>query len=275
LLKIFHIWNTAGVAGRLAFYMDKRFFTKSTVVYSKSNDIFTLHRGGDLVDHKGRWFYLYCFIKSFGSNVIHIHGMDKIYLLLALQFYRILLGKKIIMHYHGTKVRGRWHEKKYVGWLVDKFLVSTSDLLEGSPMGTSWVPNVIDEELFDPANHKMKTNKAFHVDLFAEDVAKLYADQYGLELVVRYNRNDNALPQVEFGNLLGSFAYYVDVKRDYIKHEKILEAMSLTGLEALYSGSVVIDWKGELVSKFPDEHLSENVIPKLYRHYLRLFGWKC
>jgi len=115
---------------------------------------------------------------------------------------------------------------------------------------------------------------AFHVDRFASDEAWDYAKEYDLELICM-NRDNQFLKHEVFLESLSSYEYYIDVKRDFPGHKaegKILEAMSLTGLEALALGCKVIDWKGEVHEGLPPEHRSENVAKLLHEFYS--WGWK-
>ena len=125
--------------------------------------------------------------------------------------------------------------------------------------------------MFDPKNHPIKIEKAFHVDRYASDVASKYVDKWGLDLVV-HDRDNNALAHEEFAKTLIKYEYYVDVKRDYDK-KNILEALSLTGLEALASGCKVINWKGKIIKGLPEEHRAKNVAKTWWDIYFELhFG---
>jgi hypothetical protein len=136
-----------------------------------------------------------------------------------------------------------------------------------------------------------KIPMAFHVDRYASDVAMEYAERFGLELVV-HDRDTMPMPHaaflamiaqythfinVERSAFLGQVAkhqYYIDVKRDYpgtLFENKVLEAWSLTGLEALALGNKVIDWKGLMREGLPREHRSRNITDNLYQIYSEMF----
>ena len=213
-----------------------------------------------------------------------------------MKYYRMLNPKKkIIIHLHGTKIRGRWNEYKDLKY-ADQIIVSTPDLLEGSPEGTEYLPNPVDEELILNIKQAMKgipkERKAFHVDRFATDKAIEYAAKYDLELVV-FDRDKTPLPHAEFLAMVGKYRYfinverssylgnvakhqyYIDVKRDYpgsLYENKVLETYSLTGLEALALGCNVINWDGKIRKRLPHEHRSENIVKKLHGIYQELLG---
>lgn len=227
-----------------------------------------------------------CFFYARDFDIIHVHsGID--WLPYFGCGYR---KKKLVIHLHGTKIRGRWDEYPNL-YYADQIIVSTPDLLEGAPEGTVYLPNPVDEELCEIVRgsmlHVPKIQKAFHVDRYASDVAMKYAEQLGVELEI-FDRDETPLPHAEFleriaghryfinverSKYLGAVAkhrYYVDVKTDYpgtLYENKILEAFSMTGLEALAMGVDVVDWRGSLHLKFPDEHRSFNVAMKLHEIY--------
>jgi len=60
--------------------------------------------------------------------------------------------------------------------------------------------------------------------------------------------------------------YYIDVKREH-KDGQVLEAMSLTGLEALFLGCKVINWKGDIIKKFPEIHKGRRIAKQLHELY--------
>ena len=63
------------------------------------------------------------------------------------------------------------------------------------------------------------------------------------------------------------YEYYIDVKRDFHGGKDILQATSLTGFEALFSGCILIDWKGDMITSYPEDHKSECVVRRLYKIY--------
>ena len=261
-LKVLHFWNTAGVGGYIAKYMDQYCGTQSLAVMRKSCDPFNLMQKGKVYDERAAIFVLRRILAARKFDVLHIHSSEKF-----IRFLKVIYPKKkIILHYHGTRIRGKWKEKKKYWSYADEILVSTPDLLEGAPKNTIYVPNIIDEDLFSAFSHNQKMCAAFHVDRFASDIAKKYATKYNLELVI-YNRDKNPLDHNEFAKKISQYEYYIDVKRDFHDGKKILQATSLTGFEALFSGSILIDWKGNMITSYPEDHRAENVVRRLYKIY--------
>jgi hypothetical protein len=285
--KVVHFWNICGIGGLLARYMDRHFDYETVAIdrghankYSHNNE------KTEVWNNRAAVWLTRCMMYSRKFDIIHVHSGIQ-----WLKWYRMLNpGKPIIIHLHGTKIRGRWGEWPDLAH-ADRINVPTPDLLHGPTEGTIYLPNPIEEELILKVKEAMKDipriNKAFHVDRYATDKAQEYADRYGLELVI-FDRDETPLPHAAFLGMMAQYAYfinverskflgavakhqvYVDVKRDYpgtLYENKILEAWSLTGLEALGLGCKVIDWKGQMNVGLPHEHRSFNIASKLHEVY--------
>lgn len=291
MIKVGHFWNICGIGGLLARYLDDYYpgEYESVAIDRGHADVYSQNNEKTLVWHNRAMVWLAkCFWYARKLDIIHVHiGVQ------WLKYYRNFYpGKKLIIHLHGTKIRGRWNQEAEV-LLADGILVSTPDLLEGAPEGTMYIPNPVDEELIarirckQRMNGRYKDGLAFHVDRFAPDVAKEYAEARGLELKV-FDRDKDFRQHREFLELVasheyyinverfrfldevGSHEYYIDVKRDfpgYAYEDRVLEAFSLTGLEALALGCKVIDWKGDVHEGLPKEHTGKEIAKKLDEFY--------
>lgn len=288
--KVGHFWNICGIGGLLARYLDKYYpgQYESVAIDRGHADVYSQNNEKSLVWHNRAAVWLArCFFYARKLDIIHVHvGIQ------WLPYYRKLYPrKKLVIHVHGSKIRGRWHLEPNVN-LADGILVSTPDLLEGSPAGSFYLPNPIDQQLIAKIRKSVKERipDAFHVDRYAVDVALKYARQNDIKLKV-FNRDETPLPHaafltemakheffinVERSRFLQELArheFYVDVKRDYPGYayeEKVLEAFSLTGLEALALGCKVIDWKGEIHKGLPVEHRGDLISRRLNYFYQRM-----
>ena len=284
-----HFWNICGIGGLLARYLDDYYpgQYESVAIDRGHADVYSQNNEKSLVWHNRAMVWLArCVWYARKLDIIHIHvGVQ------WLPYYRRLYpGKKLIIHLHGSKIRGLWDENPNVNY-ADACIVSTPDLLEGSPAGTVYLPNPVDEELImkvlDSREGKDRCPGAFHVERYAPDVAKEYAEANDLELTI-FNRDETPLPHPEFLMLmakhefyinversrflqeLASHEFYIDVKRDFPGYKfenKVLEAFSLTGLEALALGCKVIDWKGKIHEGLPAEHTGKEIAKTLNEFY--------
>lgn len=266
--KVLHIGNTAGVPGYLSYFMTNYFDINCLVLMRSRYDPYNF--ANEFVKKfncKAKEFYLRCWFYGLFYDIIHIHGSDEILKMFKSSFLH--RNKKLVIHYHGTDIRGLWENKKNRWIYADKILVSTPDLLKDSPTGTEYLPTVINEKLcaFFKSNRKFN-NSAFHTYQEATDKALEYAGKYRLRLHIQ-NRSLDPLSHEVFLKRLSRYEYYIDVKK---RNKKILEAMSLTGLEALYMGVKLVRWDGERRYKFPNKHLLINVCEKLYNIYKDLMN---
>lgn len=257
-MKVLHLGNTAGVGGYLAEFMAEYHEIKSLVLIPRYNLFRLSTEFVKNLDCKYKEFFVRCWLKGLFFDIIHIHGEDKTLKILKQIFpYK---NKKIIIHYHGSDIRGRWKEKRDRWQYADKIIVSTPDLLEGSPEGVEYLPNVIDEKICSLYKRRSKeVDSCFHVYHESSEIAVDYFSNYGVRLIIHHAKFE-PLNHFDFLDRLSSYEYYIDVKK---RNGKILEALSLTGLEALFMGVKVIKWDGSLISEFPDQHRSINVASKL------------
>lgn len=265
-LKVLHIGSTAGIGGYLANFMSEYYDVDSLVMIRTRYDPYNF--SNEFVksfDCSFKEFLFRCWIKGLFYDIIHIHGSDKV-----LKIFKLTLpykNKKIIIHYHGSDIRNKWRMKEYRWKYADKIIVSTPDLLEGSPDGTEYLPNVINEKLCSTYRLNKKYRKSsFHVYHKAMDKALEYSKKYKLRLNIHHIKR-NPLKHFDFLKQLSMYEYYIDVKK---RKGNFLKAISLTGLEALYMGVKLIMWDGKRVYRFPTKHLSINVCNKLNLVYNEL-----
>ncbi len=175
LMRILHIWNTAGVGGLIARYMDRYYGTESFCVMRSSHDPFDLMTKGKVYDEKAIKWYIRIILMSRKYDVLHLHGLDNL-----ISIFKLLYpSKKIIIHYHGSKIRNKWDTRKRYWKSADHILVSTPDLLEGSPKNAIYIPNIIDEDLVKSiSGSPKKKGSAFHVDRFARARARVLEYPY-------------------------------------------------------------------------------------------------
>lgn len=266
MFKVLHIWNSAGVSGYLAYFMKEYYNVDSLVMNRIKFDPYNLsNEFVNNIDCSFKSFVFRCWIRGLFYDIIHIHAEDKILKL----FKQTLLyrNKKIIIHYHGKNIRNRWEEKEHRWIYADKIIVATPDLLEGAPKGTEYLPNIIDERLCELYKRNKKYNgSSFHVYQEANYTALEYANKYNLRFSVHHPKR-YPMNHSEFLKRLSMYEYYIDVKR---REGNILEAMSLTGLEALFMGVKVIRFDGKRLYSFPLKHSSVKVCSKLNKIYKEL-----
>jgi len=253
-LRVLHVWNTAGIGSIIAKYQKMLLGWDTWVIMRKEWDKFGMTTYGELLDVSGKRFILKALFMARKYDVIHVHALDKIVPLLKLLYPR----KTIILHYHGSNIRGKWNSrKKYWRW-ADLLLISTPDLLEGAPKHAIYLPNPVDTELFKPMPELRKTNTGLYIIKHqrGENIewARRIAEKLSIKLTI-VDRDVNPIPYMELPRFLNHFEYYID--RNYIP------SLSKTALEALACGLKVVRWDDKVIENLPPEHKPENVIYKL------------
>lgn len=263
-MKILHFFNPAAVASVLAKYTDKIYGTESNVVMTERWDKRVRPTYYGEVWDTNKYTFAFKFLyEARRYDIIHVHYHDNMLMPL-----RQLYNKKgLIMHYHGTDIRDRWESKFDNHRFAKRILVSTPDLLDGSDWAAApveYLPNPVDTELFYNRNEE-RLPTALHFQYHADELAKEYTDSRGLDLETL--SRGQTTPHLQMPQLLNQYEYYIDVKRNAIKHRSLLEAMSKTGLEALACGCKVIRWDGKIIEGLPDQHRPENVVKRLHEIY--------
>jgi hypothetical protein len=272
-MKIMHIWNTAGIGGLIARYMDRMKGTDSSSYMWDRWDPFdmgtekTINYKTILGNKLGKLKTPTLVRTARHYDVIHNHGLEGLTPWLRLLYPK----KKIILHYHGTRIRGKWKEKKKFWRYADTILVSTPDLLEGAPVGVLYVPNLLDWDTIDRLREdgEERTEGALTVSRWCDNEAREIARANGLRLTI-HDREKVPLPHKTFLTVMSTFTHYIDIKRDFLTGpgtDQILRAHSLTGLEALGLGLTVYNWDGEVSEIDIENHRPENVIPILWEIY--------
>ena len=204
-MKVLHINDQAGVACILAKYqryngMESKVLSPNSILTNYKFDkfgIFKFYR--EYVDIiQGSNYIDYCISEAKDADIIHIHSMEELVVKMRKTFGN---SKKIILHYHGTDIRGlrpnfsplqnmRTRTKLFaakvryklrllhMGYyrslatvriesqkLADEILVSTSDLLSLLP-NAKYLPNPVDVEHFSKDNadiNKFNDNDALTI----------------------------------------------------------------------------------------------------------------
>lgn len=175
--------NLAGQTSILARYLRKAGASATSLVFTKNKFGYSADVFFPLSDYPRivRYFIkVPYFLKSlFQFDVFHFHGGSSLFSGTSdLPIYRFL-GKKVVMHFHGSEIRNpqliiaRGEDGKvpptqttdqiarleFLRKYVDKFIVSTPDLLEIVPEA-AYLPNSVGEEWFSYKRPKKK-NKNF------------------------------------------------------------------------------------------------------------------
>ena len=310
-MKILHINDQAGVACILAKYQryngieSKVLLTNSLLtnykfdkfgIFKFYKDYVNIIQGSNYVD--------YCISEAQDTDLIHIHSMEELVIKMRKKFGN---SKKIILHYHGTDIRGlkptfsllqnmktrtkvlaakvrnrirliklsyyksfstlRIESQK----LADEILVSTPDLLSLLP-NAKYLPNPVDIEHFskDDINYN-KVNNNNNAAL------TIKTESGNIEKSLQYCKQNNIDLKIDVFDRTKTPLLYLQVPNLLKKYQvyvdirvvndKILESLSKTALESLACGLKVLNYKLEYLDKLPEIHNPVNVINQLENIY--------
>lgn len=290
-MRILHLWDQAGVAFILAKYQTLRGH-QSNAIMVKEYDKFGISEfyKDYVISTTLQEFVQKSIDEARFSDILHIHSRSD----LVLEFRKVFgKSKKIIVHYHGTDVRGIKHQKlphrsrlsdiavrgiftyrrikgaalfkkrihsKAQG-LADAVVVSTPDLMS-KVQNAVHIPNPIDIEHFVP-NGTVKMDKALTIDTEAIDINLTldHCKKKGMDFDIDiYNRIQNPIMYSDMPTFLKKYGTYIDIR--YVDGI-LLKNLSKTALEALACGLDVIDYRITRIQGLPTEYEPVNVVSRL------------
>ena len=307
MLKVLHIHDQAGVACILAKYQRMNGIQSKVVSANKSDKygILTFYKDYvDLVERSN--FAEYCLSEAKNAHVIHIHSAEQLVIKIRKAYGN---SKKIILHYHGTDIRGLKNKDNsnrsvihntttriksiaakvknrlrlvQMGYykslriesqrLANEILVSTPDLLSLLPHA-KYLPNPVDVDHFskdDTIHNKVNKNNALIIK----------TEIGNSEKVLEYCKNNNIDLKIDVFDRTKSPLLYEEIPnflKKYniyvdirIANDKILENFSKTALESLACGLKVLNYKLEYLDKFPEMHNPVNVVNQLKNIYNKI-----
>lgn len=267
-MKILHIWSCAGVSSLIAKYMDLRHDTISDVIITEKWDKLGLNDYRTKKIRSKPFFGLRGLLMAKNYDLVHVH-----YHSIFIPFLKILYNKPVIMHFHGSDVRGNWNTHLKRIKKADRLFVATIDNLKDSPKGTSWIPIPVDTVKFDPdrfsVNHEFSGGRAFTFSYGADEEALKIAENHGVKLDIIREK----IPHEKVPELMAQYEYYIDVKRDF--KGRLLYDGSIhgtAGLEALAMGLKVVSKDLSIMEGLPEFHKPENIADSLFKIYEDLMG---
>lgn len=292
-MRILHILDAAGVACIYSKFQQTKGH-ESKVIWNKDvgdkYGIYDYYKDY-IINVSHAEFTERCVREGKTADVIHVHGFIDILFKLHKKFHK---SKKIILHYHGTDIRGlnrqvlphrsrlsdtvirlkRLYRKK-IGHskaqkLADAVCVSTPDLLPLVRNGIH-IPIPIDIYHFKPDNNSSaELKEAFTVNSEVTNIqwALDYCKKNGVNLNIEvFDRTKNPIMYKDIPDFIRGYKTYVDIR--YV-NDTVLENLSSTALQSLASGLKVLDYKLQFRQGLPPEHNAVNVVSQLSGIYKNL-----
>jgi glycosyltransferase involved in cell wall biosynthesis len=290
---VLHIWDQAGVAFILAKFQQAN-GNESKVIRIKNADKYGID---EFYKEYGLFVapedLIYKSIEEARkADIIHIHSLPEMVINIRKIYGR---SKIIILHYHGTDIRGfpkdnsrtfnlgnilkpknivkkikkrRLHIKAQR--LADRVIVSTPDLIQ-LVKGSVFLPNPIDTDHFN--NKKLTKERSVDIskgvivnsEVTNIELAMNYFEHKKIDLNIDiYDRTKNPIYYKDVPNFLKKYDVYVDLR---FVNRKLLKNLSKTALEALACGLRVLNYKLEYMNNLPSEHCPTNVVTILSSIY--------
>jgi hypothetical protein len=297
-MHILHVWDQAGVAYTLAKYQQQLQGHEAKVIMIGNYNKYGIGEFYKqyILNAALEEFTEKCIEEAKSADILHIHSRIDVLLKLRQKFGN---SKKIILHYHGTDIRGlkkqklphrsqlsdlairsimmyrrirdkvlfrkRMHIKAQR--MADTVIVSTPDLLQLVAKGIH-LPNPVDTDHFKPDSiSKNEQKEALTIDTEVTDIqwALDYCKRHNISLNIEvYNRIKNPIIYKDMPQFLRRYKTYVDIR--YV-NKTILQNLSKTALEALACGLKVLDYQLKYLQGLPREYDPINVISRLSNIY--------
>ena len=230
------------------------------------------------------------------ADIIHVHA--NIYALIKL---RKILGqeKKIILHYHGTDIRGlrKWKipfsngsfssrariSSKYIyrkilhRWIHSKaqklanlVCISQIDLLSLVPNAV-YIPIAVDTSHFNTIVEEIsrfKTAVTIKTELTDMGLVLDYCKKNNIQMSIKvHDRTTNPIKYKDMPRFLRDYETYVDVR---FVNGKILGDLSSTALQSLACGLKVLSYDLTYIKSLPKQHDGSVIASKVMSMYERL-----
>ena len=147
-MRILHVWSQSGVASILAKYQ-RKLGHEADVIKRYGFDKYGIDHYYNviLLNTSCIGFYREVLKRASKYDIVHIHSLYKL-----VPLVRFLARKPVVLHFHGSEVRGkRWNLTIELAiMLANHVFTSTPDLLSLLPEA-EWLPNPVDTEMFKPS----------------------------------------------------------------------------------------------------------------------------
>ena len=282
---------------------------KSKVLSYKTTDKFGILKFYkdyvNLVDRSN--FAEYCLSEAKKADIIHVHSAEQLVIKIRKAYGN---SKKIVLHYHGTDIRGLKNKNNQnsltiqnttsrtisfaakvknrlrlmqMGYyrslrtesqkLANEILVSTPDLLLLLP-NAKHLPNPVD------VDHFSKDNDTPHNKVNKNNALTIKTEIGNSEKVLEYCKKNNIDLKIDLFDRTKSPLLYEEIPNFLKKYniyvdirivnDQLLENFSKTALESLACGLKVLNYKLEYLDKLPEMHNPEKVTNELEKIYNKI-----
>ena len=299
-MKILHLKDAAGVSCVLAKYQKKLGNDVKVIsvsndkygIYEHYNDYVQLVRQDEFIEKSLQEAKYY--------DIIHVHSSYGIIFVLRKKYGT---SKKVILHYHGTDIRGlnnfdnrkREYNKNLLLLLLkiikdktkrktinpsslhrlaqllsDNVLISQKDL-SMYIKNAEYIPIPIDLDHFHKNENHNKRKRALLFKTETSNIKKTLETinkNFNFSAEV-HDRISNPIKYSQMPEFLNQYETYVDIR--YV-NELLLEDLSTTSLQSLACGLKVITPQLKILDSFPLQHNPTQIVDKLLKLYKQKSG---
>ena len=256
--KVFHILDMAGQGSILSHFLNKyTLITSQSYYVKKGSHIDMINNYYNSTPFKNIKHLLYNIIKK-KFNIAHIHSAE-----ILVPLFK-LLGKKVVLHYHGSDInmpsRKNSKLRRLCRDMADIILYNDKDMTIPTRTKCVYFPDIIDTDLFKN-NNQQKEGSLIMVsnNLNIQETIKNIP-----KTTIIQNHSDNHVEYSKMPHYLSQFQTYIDEKVN--DKGQRLNAFSNTGLQAMACGLTVVKG-GQTYYELPKEHHPHTVIENLIEIY--------
>jgi glycosyltransferase involved in cell wall biosynthesis len=291
-LNILHIWDQSAVACVLA-KNQKKLGHEVKILRRTGYDRYGIYEFyGEIVTLIPEENFLELSLQEANkADLVHIHSRTD-----ALFYIRRKSNKrnKIIMHFHGSDLRGINQKYKRQDLLLNpgllvrnarstrvrgknnllaersanKVLYSTADLRKFLKRSDSVLINIpIDTDHFTPNTNNQASEDFFIFNTEAISNMKWiidYCKRSGIDNLKVIDRMKHPVKYSDMPKFLKQFGTYVDIR--YV-NDNVLSNLSTTALQSLACGLKVVNYNLEQVSELPSYHVGSNAAKLVQKAY--------
>lgn len=254
-MRILHLLDMAFIAQITSYFLNKRGI-KSDCFITKN----PIPKYNAICYRQLRYLIKDAILKAKNYDIIHIHSVE-----LLVPIFKFL-GKKVVLHYHGSDILSGTRSKSIIRNLcrrmADIIIYNSNDMyyLLKRYQNVYYLPNLVDDEIFQPHSKgigNLAIISSNNLDV-KKTLAKLPKDCEILDSCKQ------KIPYEKMPEFLSKYSTFIDEKiTDY---DHYCTQLSTTALQALSCGLTVIH-DSKTIEKLPDDNKPENYIKKLVEIY--------
>ncbi|WP_148687202.1 glycosyltransferase family 4 protein [Candidatus Nitrosocosmicus hydrocola] len=291
-MNILHVWDQSGVACILAKNQNK-LGHNAKVIRRANYDPYSIYEFyNELVEFVDETNYLdFCLKEAKSADIVHIHSRTDALLYLKKKLEN---KTKIIMHFHGTDLRGikrkytinemvaspkllfknirvariRQRNNLLAEEFADKVLYSTPDLRKFLKVSDPILVHIpIDTDHFTRSKNIQAKEDFFIFNTQAISNMKWIVNYCKIHGINKLNIIDRIRQPIKYSEMplfLKQYKTYVDVR--YVNDE-LLPNLSTTALQSLACGLDVLDYNLNRITELPSDRAGSNatkIVQKIY-----------